>query len=243
MCTVSYLPTPDGFILTSNRDESPDRGISDVDNRPIGGSTVHFPRDPVAGGSWFAFAENGNVACLLNGAYEPYDRSRTFSISRGIVMLDSFRFDSPGDFVESYDFTDTAPFTLVLERGGIISEIVWDGQSTILTPLDAKRPQFWSSVTLYPEPVRKWRRKLFSEWLEQHDVFTQQDIMEFHQYGGKGDEHNDFVMNRGGIVQTLSISSVRANADAFIFRHINLDSPDDAFYCRIDKSQTVASGS
>ena len=112
MCTVSYLPKSDGYILTSNRDESPDRSITEIVSLPINGHLIHFPRDPLAGGSWLAVSESGQAACLLNGAFEPFDQSIKYRDSRGHVLLNSFEYDGLEQVAKSYHLTDTAPFTL-----------------------------------------------------------------------------------------------------------------------------------
>ena len=241
MCTVSYLPTQNGFILTSNRDESPDRGISEVATLEDGEQIIYFPKDPAAGGSWFGFSSSGTVACLLNGAYEPYDRSQVFPKSRGIILLESFKYPTARVFAEQHDLSETAPFTIVIESNGEISQTIWDGRSATFDILDPDVPHFWSSVTLYPEHVRKWRRTLFETWLKEHDQPTQDAIMDFHRFGGRGDAENDFVMDRNGIVKTLSISSVISLAEVYNFRHLNLDDPGHTFHCQVDKSEQVAS--
>lgn len=240
MCTVSYLPYQGGFILTSNRDESPDRGITEVATLSVAKSNVYFPKDPHAGGSWFAFSEDGNVACLLNGAFVPYDRSQTFGLSRGTVLLDSFKYAKIDDFAGEYTFDESAPFTLLLLRGALIYELIWDGVKLHRATFDARTEHFWSSVTLYPEQVRKQRRNLFDEWLHQHPVFTPDDIRTFHRYGGTGDGINDFVMNRNDIVKTLSISSVWHKDDQYVFNHVNLDDETASFTKIVDKRNSVA---
>ncbi len=240
MCTVSYLPYQGGFILTSNRDESPDRGITEVATLPISNTKVYFPKDPQAGGSWFAFSEDGHVACLLNGAFVPYDRSQKFALSRGTVLLDSFKYAQVDHFAGNYDFGHAAPFTLLLLRGDTIDELIWDGKKLHRANFDAGSAHFWSSVTLYPEDVRQQRRILFDEWLNQHPQYSRDDIRKFHRYGGTGDGANDFVMNRNDIVKTLSISSVWLKDNQYVFNHVNLDDETASFTKIVDKRNSVA---
>ena len=223
MCTVSYLPLDRGYILTSNRDETPQRRVSTITSQARNGQTIHFPKDPQAGGSWFALSDHGYVACLLNGAYEPFEMTSQYTLSRGTVLLDSFNYRRVDDFVTNYAFGSSAPFTLLLIRNGQIHELVWDGQSIRHTILDPGVPHFWSSVTLYPPDVRSWRNKLFEDWLTEHPQFDQSAIVDFHKYGGKGDEANDFVMNRSEKVKTLSISSVLVRDEKIAFSHTDLD--------------------
>lgn len=240
MCTVSYLPYQGGFILTSNRDESPDRGITEVATLQISNRNVYFPRDPQAGGSWFAFSEEGHVACLLNGAFVPYDRSQNFALSRGTMLLDSFKYARVSDFADTYVFNDAAPFTLLLLRKDVIDELIWDGKELHRAYFDALSAHFWSSVTLYPENVRQERRSLFDDWLNHHPLYSPEEIRKFHRYGGTGDGVNDFVMNRNDIVKTLSISSVWLKDNQYVFNHVNLDDETASFTKIVDKRNSVA---
>ena len=128
-------------------------------------------------------------------------------------------------FAKRYDLSATAPFTLVLHRGTVLEQVVWDGDQVAHTILDAAIPHFWSSVTLYPREVRRWRRSLFERWHTAHPAPQQSDIIEFHRYGGRGDRANDFVMNRNDEVRTLSISSVARDQDQLTFRYLDLRDP------------------
>ena len=52
MCTVTYLPQEnDGFILTSNRDESPMRKTIPPKKYVENGVELIYPKDQLAGGT------------------------------------------------------------------------------------------------------------------------------------------------------------------------------------------------
>src|SRR4051812_22764348 len=73
MCTVTYLPLKEGFIITSNRDERLVRKPADAPQIISGLNTrILFPRDGEAGGTWIATSENNRTVCLLNGAFVPH---------------------------------------------------------------------------------------------------------------------------------------------------------------------------
>lgn len=223
MCTVSYLPLAGGgYILTSNRDEAPDRNAVDLAKQELGNGYLLYPVDPGAGGSWFCVSSEDKTACLLNGAYEPFLPDAKYTHSRGIVLLDLIKHASVSHFAETYDFSNTAPFTAVLVSSEKLHELIWDGSSVMLRELTADKPAFWSSVTLYPEDVRIWRKGLFETWLQAHPDFSQDDIINFHRYGSTDDHWNGFVMNREDRVKTLSISSVKREADEMQFIHDDL---------------------
>lgn len=223
MCTVSYLPLKSGgYILTSNRDEAPRRNAVDIQRIQVENHTLLFPKDPEAGGSWFCVSDQHRAACLLNGAYIPYIAGAHFTHSRGKVLLDVMSITDINLFAEEYDLTSTAPFTLVLIDNTELHELIWDGESVVTRTLDPGTPAFWSSVTLYPEDVRVWRRSLFQQWLAAQEQFTQDAIMQFHRYGSSEDGWNGFVMNRQERVKTLSITSVQKSDHRFTLQHTDL---------------------
>jgi hypothetical protein len=223
MCTVSYLPLPDkGYLITSNRDEAPHRNAVTLERIRDHGNQVIFPVDPGAGGSWFAVSDTGRTACLLNGAFVPFAPDPKYTQSRGKVLLYAIAQPSLNAIGEGYDLTRTAPFTLVIAESGVLAEHIWDGTELRISNLPAGKPAFWSSVTLYPPDVRSWRMSLFDAWLGAHHEFRQEEIMEFHRYGGARDVWNGFVMNRNERVKTLSITSVHQQGRDFFLRHEDL---------------------
>lgn len=224
MCTVSYLPLEDGrYLLSSNRDESPGRNAIEIVREKRDGLQVIYPRDPGAGGTWFCCTDSGMAMCLLNGARRTKIPGSGFRHSRGLIPQAVLEFDDPQRFVKEYSFEGIADFTLVICTGQHIYEILWDGTAPSLTELPNVKPHFWSSVTLYPEPVRQMRNELFDQWLKETPEYTQEKIIHFHKYGGSGDPENDFVMNRANIVKTLSISSVMYEGDHLYFLHEDLE--------------------
>ena len=68
MCTVTFIPTNQGCIITSNRDEkiSREKAISPQEYE-IDGKKITFPKDPKEGGTWIAHTNN-KIVVLLNGA-------------------------------------------------------------------------------------------------------------------------------------------------------------------------------
>jgi hypothetical protein len=138
------------------------------------------------------------------------------------MLLDVMDSDSLTQFRAKYDLSATAPFTVVLAEDNKLSTLIWDGVSLDVSHLDPNTPAFWSSVTLYPEDVRKWRRELFEQWLATHADFDQDEIMYFHRYGVKDDHWNGFVMNRYEHVKTLTITSVKKLPQSYLMKHSDL---------------------
>jgi hypothetical protein len=265
MCTVTYLPYHDGFILTHNRDEAPTRSPNLISRENRGGDRLIFPKDTKAGGGWVAAARSGRVACLLNGAFVKHQHQPPYRRSRGLVLLDFFDWPDPDDFLTRYELDDIEPFTFLFFATGRVTELRWDGAHRHRLDLSAAAPHFWCSATLYPPPMQALREQVFQEWLSRHvpslvnghsslvirhssfspstpevsgatihpppstvprqpsTVYRPPStvhrppstvhrlpstVYKLHQSGSVGDPENDYVMNRGGRVCTVSITQI-----------------------------------
>ena len=224
MCTLTFIPKPDKVIITSNRDEHVSRGITDFPvSKEIGKEHVYFPQDPKAGGTWIAASTEGRINVLLNGAFQKHKHQPPYRLSRGIILLDVFKYHSLSDFRLIYDLDQIEPFTLVQFnlREHIIEEIRWDGKMKHFTTYNFTEPHIWSSSTLYDEVTRAQRKDWFTKWLEKPELSTE-DMLKFHQFGGEGDEQNSITMNRGNGLQTVSISQIYGGLGTCDFSHHNL---------------------
>ena len=215
MCTVSYLPlSPSDYILTSNRDEAVERPSAlPINQYLIGEQTVYFPKDPQAGGTWIATTGYNAALCLLNGGFEPHliPEGHTFRKSRGTVLLDFFHHENADAYINTYDFSNIEPFTLIVietvNGSTELRELRWSGSQLTVTPMNASEPHIWSSVTLYSETVRKQRQTWFQDWLNRRKTFTQNEILLFHRFAGEGNPMHDLIMQKGNRT-TVSICSI-----------------------------------
>ncbi|MBV6654577.1 MAG: NRDE family protein [Mameliella sp.] len=209
MCTVTYLPKEEGsFILTSNRDEAPERSPENLDAQTVNHNDLIFPRDTTAGGTWISIASNGFVICILNGAYTRHTHQPPYRRSRGLMALDFFSFATPEDFIRLYTFEGMEPFTMVIIGKEKVIDLRWDEQKLDAHYRDAKAPHIWSSPTLYNAEMQRKRETWFSDWLNNQQSFKRKEILEWHRTAGEGDPENDVVMNRNNIVRTVSITSI-----------------------------------
>lgn len=222
MCTVTYLPQAGGFILTHNRDEAPTRSPQDISREKRPHDTLIFPRDSKAGGAWIAAARSGKLACLLNGAFEKHQHAPPYRRSRGLVLLDFFDWPEPDRFFEQYPLDDIEPFTFLFFAEGRVCQMRWDGARRYVQNLPPAQAHFWCSATLYPAPMREKREALFLQFLQQKPKPKPSDLLRLHRTGSVGDPENDFVMNRNGRVQTVSISQVVSRDAVFHFRYFDL---------------------
>ncbi len=215
MCTLTYLPTPTGFILTHNRDERMDRPTSkEFQQKSMNDQTLYYPEDLEAHGSWIAFSSKGTSACLLNGGSKLYDRKVPYRKSRGLVVLESFEFNSIKDFHQNYDFSNIEPFTLIIKSAKEFYKVTHDEDETSLEVLDPGTSNIWSSTTLYTKEVREKRKRWFEAWLSKKPDLNPDNIRAFHNSAGDGDTENDLVMSRWGILKTLSITQIAVSSNS-----------------------------
>lgn len=212
MCTVTYLPYRKGFVLTHNRDEAPSRSTQYIKRGRAGAQTLLFPQDSKAGGTWIATARDGRTACLLNGAFIKHKHLPPYRRSRGLILLDFFADPDPDAFLHSCDLEGIEPFTLLFFEPQRVVEFRWDGAQRYLQELDARTAHFWCSATLYPPEMQILREAVFRHWLTEPKPQSARrlpaDILNLHLTGSVGDPENDYVMDRNGRVQTVSITQI-----------------------------------
>lgn len=209
MCTLTYIPRESGqYLLTSNRDEAPGRKAGSIETARRSGERIAFPKDAQAGGTWIATSSGGRTVNLLNGAFTRHQRRPPYKRSRGVMVLDFFDFPDAVAFFQNYDFPGMEPFTLVAVENGQLFEFRWDEKDRYLFTHDPERPHLWSSPMLYEAPVRARRQAWFGAWLKGRQDFSREAVLDFHRNAGDGDPRNDVVMNRNGMVQTVSITQI-----------------------------------
>jgi hypothetical protein len=212
MCTVTYIPLENGFVLTSSRDERVLRqtlkpALYTHDNNIL----LVYPKDQIAGGTWIAMSNN-RIACLLNGGFVNHEKLHVYSKSRGVVLLEYFNSKSILNFIETIDLKHVEPFTLLLinnQNEFEFKELVWDGKVKHVASKECSPATIWSSSTLYSEDDRLLRRNWFNEWIYKNDKEEDFDILNFHSKKHGNNNENDILMSRNDTLQTVSISQIR----------------------------------
>ncbi len=212
MCTVTYIPLQDGFVLTSSRDEKKYRPtIVPKYYRHIN-SVLIYPRDEVAHGSWIAASQNKKIACLLNGAFNNHVKEDHYAISRGQILLqilDSKLFEIA--FIK-LKLSTVEPFTLLLidyKKHLNITQLVWDGEHKHIRNICSTQASIWSSVTLYPEQVREFRQQWFHNWILANCNVVDHNIYDFHTAKHSSIDSQNILMTGENDLQTLSISQIK----------------------------------
>ncbi len=224
MCTVTYLPLKNnGFILTSNRDESPMRKTIPPQKYLENDVEITYPKDKLAGGTWIGTSSKQRLVCLLNGGFEKHQRNSYYRMSRGVVVKNILTVEDPVDYIQQFDFDNIEPFTIVLvDWSGELKtyELVWDGTEKHFQKLN-QEPKIWSSSTLYDTQMKSDRKEWFQEWLENHTDFDQEEILKFHQSTDKGTEETTLKMKRP-FVETVSISSIKKGDSGCALKYFDL---------------------
>lgn len=225
MCTVTFIPiTGSEYILTSSRDEQTTRpSATSPQILKSGSNTLMYPMDPKGGGTWIACDSAGKTACLFNGAFKAHLPRYPYRHSRGLIVLDFFRFPDIQSFSRAYDLDNIEPFTLVIINNRTLIEFKWDGERTYLLNHDFTLPRIWSSVTLYDKEIVKSREMWFNEWINANQLPNQKDSINFHLKAGDGRKETDVLMERKEFsLRTVSITSVAVLENKIIMEYLDL---------------------
>jgi hypothetical protein len=219
MCTVTFIPQDPQkktFVFTSNRDEA--------SNRPTLPPKIYmekeikllYPKDEIAGGTWFAVSEHKKLICLMNGARKAHQRKASYAKSRGVVLKDLLLATNFSAEVKNYNFKNVEPFTIIYlewKQDFLLKQLIWDGHKAELLPLEIK-PHIWSASMTYSEVMKNERHQWFYDFLNENGNPSEEKIWNFHHRAGKDDLDNGFVINRG-ILKTTSITQV-VNSAVFL---------------------------
>jgi hypothetical protein len=209
MCTVTIFPKRnDDFIITSNRDEAPDRVSLSPQIYTIANSKILFPKDELSGGTWIGVSDKNRMLCLLNGGFKSHERQTEYRLSRGTVVKELLASENIVEAIISFDFDGIEPFTLVISdwnKGLKFMELVWDGREKHFKNLPLE-PKIWSSSTLYSESMKSERNRWF-ETFKKENTLNSDSLLRFHKTAGQNNLDYGVVMNRD-FVKTTSITQI-----------------------------------
>ena len=210
MCTVTYIPTSDGFVFTSNRDEHPERETKEPKYYSEEGVDLFYPKDLKAGGTWIGLSQKNRLVCLLNGGFVYHDPQLKFPKSRGVIVKDLLKADVVLDTMESLNLEGFAPFTLLVVDWTVKLQVIqftWCRQKKHIDILDADLPAIWSSSTLYTDQMKQDREAWFKGFFGTTTQFNAKQILMFHQNENLGCSQTSVKMKRD-LVETVSTTQV-----------------------------------
>ena len=233
MCTVSFVSSNGKTIITSNRDEKVLRPSAiEPKNYQINTKNVFFPKDPKAGGTWFAVDENSNVLVLLNGAEEKHILKEKYNRSRGLIVLELIGETSPLEMWQTIDLENVEPFTLVLFEDQKLYQLRWNEIEKTTLELDVTQNHIWSSSTLYSKEIREKRANWFYNFLDAKPEVNEAELFNFHRYTEEENTEHGLVINRNDALKTLSITQAVVEKNKVQMTHYDLmknDSFNHAF--------------
>lgn len=204
MCTLSYLATSEGYILTHNRDELALRPSTEqIQHRKINGVDTYFPQDLHAGGTWFA-GQKQKTVCLMNGGSVPHKHEPPYRKSRGLVLLESLEYENAEDFFTAYDFSGIEPFMLFVATGNSLERITHNEQETFLEQMDHRADHIWSATMLYEKPIREKRAEDFWQWRAGHSPDAGA-VINFH-LRNPGKNQDSYIIERENGLKTVSLT-------------------------------------
>jgi Transport and Golgi organisation 2 len=133
MCTLTFAPTNEGFLVGMNRDEQRARPAALFPGIfTVGETQAIYPRE-AEGGTWIACNSHGNLFALLNwysaqtGTLGPKVKTRGELIPKLAYELGS---RSTANRLAAINLAGMHPFRLVGAFGGekVLSEWRWDGK-------------------------------------------------------------------------------------------------------------------
>jgi uncharacterized protein with NRDE domain len=225
MCTVSYIPSNKGFILTSNRDEKIQRITIPPKTYRFNDSSLIYPKDLEKGGTWICIGNQNKVACLLNGAFENHLKKENYTYSRGAIPILVAKQGLGKNHIPKDQLFNTEPFTLIIieqEKEIILTEYRWDGLELHKTNKDSSYCHIWSSATLYNAMVREERENWFKTWQNQTPHKTTSNILEFHLTKKGNEDSNDIQINRPNGLKTVSVTQITGSREGFHMHYIDL---------------------
>ena len=222
MCTVSFVANQDSFIITSNRDEHIARPLAfEPREEIINKRKIIYPKDPKAGGSWFAINEDHVATVLLNGAFRRHQSTGNYRKSRGLVLLELISSKRPKDELRKLELVKIEPFTLVLWQDPILIEFRWDGRRRYIKELAPEEYHIWSSTTLYSKDVIEFREKIFHQFMGLPGEKDHDSVFQFHS-GQNRDHENGFVIDCENGLKTFSITQALIREEEASLKHRDL---------------------
>lgn len=223
MCTVTLIPKgKTDFILTSNRDEAPNRTSSPPHFHSLNDVKLLYPKDELSGGTWIGISEKNRLVCVLNGGFVIHERRSNYRLSRGVVATDFLISNDIESIMKDYSLTNIEPFTMVIADWNDtlrFFELVWEGEEKHIRELSLE-PQIWSSSTLYSKAMRNERLQWFTTFRSKKELHAE-SLLEFHKTAGAGNRDYGVIMNRG-FVKTTSITQVEKTNDILKMHYENL---------------------
>jgi Transport and Golgi organisation 2 len=185
MCTLTFAPTNEGFLVGMNRDEQRTRSAALSPEIFNGGNAqAIYPRE-AGGGTWIACSSRGNLFALLNwysaetDTLGPKIKTRGDLIPKLVYELDS---RSTANRLAGIDLAGMHPFRVVGAFRGekVLCEWRWDGKH-----LDCLRFAWglmhWFSSSLSDSCAAQFRGRTCAAAASDETISTQEWLQTLHK--------------------------------------------------------------
>jgi len=207
MCIVTFIPNSKKIHLTFNRDEKSNRKALPIKPYTLENQEYYFPKDVLAGGTWFVFQKNKKIICLLNGAYLPY-KERKFKQSRGQIVMQHAVSENTALLFDKIDLIDIAPFTMLelnIEKENFLKEYTWDGIKKKKRTIDFNTPMIWFSATLYNQNIKDKLKREFENWILKNKNPNEEQLKSLQTTIFKQEKESENFIKKDKLLQTVSI--------------------------------------
>lgn len=208
MCTVSFIPMQEGFLLTSNRDEKSYRPTIAPKVYTENEVKLLYPKDKKAGGTWIVTKEVGTAIVLLNGAFINHHKKPNYSKSRGVILMEIIQAEKPLLHFQEMNLDNVEPFTLIIFQDTVLTEVKWDEVEKHVFNKSIKKPHIWSSATLYNRTQRIKRKQWFDHFCRYNIPLSTDKILSFHINTQAKNSEYGLVINREDQTKTVSITQL-----------------------------------
>ena len=150
MCTLTFVPTEDGYLVGMNRDELLTRRVALPPKRfQRSGMEMVYPSEP-SGGTWIACNDRGNLLALLNWNARESPRLGEKRKTRGLVipeLIGEPDLPAADSHFQQMNLDGLFPFRLVLvfRKEKVVNEWRWDGTAKQFLRLSWARKHWFSS--------------------------------------------------------------------------------------------------
>lgn len=214
MCTVTFVPKANGYLLAMNRDDAYSRAAANVPSTfQYNGVTAIYPSES-SGGTWIS-VNNAELAFALLNWNRPflYPKHR----SRGEIIpsiAHHVEFDQVAASLEHMSFEGIYPFRLLCFSGcnHQVREWRWDGELSTITHAWDRR--HWFSSSLSDDEALAQRSVVCDAAIAEPDALSVKWIRRLHSFHGTDRGAFGICVHRdtGGTLSytEIEVSSVEA---------------------------------
>jgi len=195
MCTVTWQPQTNGYILGFNRDEQRSREqASPPQQMIIDGCQMLAPIDRPVGGTWIAVNQYGNCFCLLNYYQANIKEHKQPFQSRGHLIKQLGHCQNAAELQQHIRQIDCSQYRgfqllfLALQKSDSIVDYLYNGSQLIHTE---HRQQCITSSSVSSQTVIPHRKYLFQQFNDTNKPYSIAKMRQFHlttddQVGARG---------------------------------------------------------